>query len=524
MFQRLRFVVALPRTLLLLGCMVLLTAWRIGPPLTFFEEEGAIEKAIADIRAAGAIQRVISIQISPKEVQIEAQDPNNIRHINRWRLERVNIGKINWERLDGPEPVEINLVNRDLEANLFDLSEIDFSAAGRAMREGIDLAALEDAASVSSMEIRRQLFLLPNPSSGDVRWTISIGSGRESADFVADAKGNIVRLNLSGTNRGKTFDLLKSLDLIPEAANAFAQSEGIEPVLTEVRITSHGATFKTNIADKSPMFASLKQTRTFNWNLNGLTQSMGGVDTSEFFGADPPFAIGDTDWGQAAELVRKAKDALGMADASLADIEVTKPKEQPGIPQLEWEITLVHKGEEGVARFDAKGAALGQTLPESRRKPFDARDPASWPGLLASISGSFGGDGAISELVIHDSQISVVALDPQNPGQLGHFLLDEEGIKRFGTVSPFAEQNPRFSVGDLSTLDEARFRELQDATAQRLKLTPFKISTITISKASLDPSPQGNVTVEIRAEEAPFGRGGRVNWEIDGREIKAYLP
>jgi hypothetical protein len=36
--------------------------------------------------------------------------------------------------------------------------------------------------------------------------------------------------------------------------------------------------------------------------------------------------------------------------------------------------------------------------------------------------------------------------------------------------------------------------------------------------------PQGNVTVEFRAEEAAFKRSGRVNREIDGREIKAYLP
>lgn len=524
MIQRARFIAALPRTFLLLGCMVLLAAWRIGPPLTYFEEDGAIAKAIADIRAAGAIERVLSIQISPREVQIEAQDPNNMRHINRWRLERVNIGKINWERLEGPDPVRLDLINPDLESNLFDLAEVDFGAVKTLLRDTIDRAQLEDVASVTAMEIGRQLFLLPKPSSGDVQWKVHVSSERENAGVVADAKGTIVRLNLSGTNRAKTFDLLKSLDLLPEAANAFALSAGAGPVLTEVRITSHGATFKTNIADRSPMFASLKQARTFNWNLNGLTQSMGSVDTSEFFGADPPFAIGDTDWGQAAELVRKAKDALGMAEAVLSDIEVTKPKEQPGIPQLEWEITLVHNGEEGVARFDAKGAPLGHTLPESRRKPFDARDPASWPGLLAAITGSFGGDGAISELVIHENQISVVALDPQTPGQLGNFLVDHEGIKRFGSVSPFAAENPRFSVSDLKALDEEKFRKLQEATAQRLKLTPFKISTITIGKASLDPSPQGNVTVEIRAEEAPFGRGGRVNWEIDGREIKAYLP
>ena len=40
----------------------------------------------------------------------------------------------------------------------------------------------------------------------------------------------------------------------------------------------------------------------------------------------------------------------------------------------------------------------------------------------------------------------------------------------------------------------------------------------------MDPSPKGNVTIEIRAEERPFGRAGRVNYELDGTVIKTYLP
>ena len=92
------------------------------------------------------------------------------------------------------------------------------------------------------------------------------------------------------------------------------------------------------------------------------------------------------------------------------------------------------------------------------------------------------------------------------------------------TASWFAAQNPRFSISDLKALDEAQMRKLQEAMSARLGLKPSMISTITIGRAAMDPSPHGNVTVEIRAEEAAFGRGGRVNYEIDGREIKAYLP
>jgi len=517
---------ALPRAALLLCCMVLVTAWRFGPPLTFFEEDGAVAAAVEQLRAAGGFTRVLSIGIRPDEVVVTAQDPRNMGHVNRWTVAKHNLGKLNWESAGGPEPVQLNLINPDLESNLFDIADVDLGAAGRLAKEALSRAALDDAAAVTSMEIERQLHLLPNPSSGDVRWRVSVGSGRENASVIADGKGNIVRLDLAGTNRARMFDLLKSLEMLPEAATAFAQSAGSEPIVIRVRVSSHGASFETNISEKTPLMASLKQRRSYSWNLNGLTQSMGGIDTSEHFGADPAFAIGDVDWAAAGKVVAQARAALEMPDAQLTEIEVEKPKDQPAEPKTEWQITFKDKsGEEGEARIDVKtGEVLGLELPESRRKPFDARDPSLWPAHIAKIEATFGANASFAELLINENQVTIVATDPQQPGELAEFLLDEEGIKRWGTVSPFALSNPRFTLAEIRSLTGEQMKKLIDATDARLKLPAMQIVNITIGKAALDPSPQGNVTVEIRAEEGPFKRSGRVNWELDGREIKAYLP
>lgn len=521
-----RFVAALPRTVLLIGCMVLLTAWKLGPLVTFFDEEGGIVRAVETLRAKYGFERILSIDAGGTAVSIEAQEPFNNRRVGRWTLSKESIElfgrEIHWEELNGPEPVKLNLVDPDAEARLFDIKEVDFTAADRLMKEALARAALEDQARVTSIEIRRQHFRLPAALSGGIRWSVEVRSDRETAVVFADDKGRVAGLNLTHTNRGQTFNLLGLLDRLPEAARDFAEGVGTGPVLVEARITSHGVGFKTNLEEKNPDFIVREQRQTFDWGVNGLTRGTG--TTGGLFWEGSPFAVTETDWSMVPSLVQKARDTLGMPEAPVDNIELAKPRDQPRTPRPEWKITLLKDGEKGVARFDAKGEPLGHTLPESRRKPFDARDPAAWPAALTQITTSFGGEGAIAELVIYDSQISVVALDPQNPGQLGHFLLDQEGIKRFGTVSPFAEQNPRFSVADLKGLDEAQMRKLQDATAKRLGFPPAKITTITIGRASLDPSPQGNVTVEIRAEEGPFKAGGRVNWEIDGREIKAYLP
>jgi hypothetical protein len=513
------------RIALLLGCLLLLTGWRLGEPLTFFEEDGAIARAVETLRAKGAFSRVLSIDIRPNEVYVEAQDPDETRHINRWRVVRHNVSSLNWETTGGPEPVQLNLVNPDLEANLFDLKDVDLAAADGLMQEALKRAALEDPGAVTSMEIRRTLFLLPNPSSGEVRWSVYIGSGRENARVLADTKGKVVDLDLSGTNRAKALNILKSLEHVAEAARAFAQTVGTGAVLTKVRVMEKSVSFETNMP-AAKMFGSIKQSQAFHWDLDGLSQGTGSLDTSEFFGAPPPFSIADADWAAAGKLVEQARGVLEMADGVLDEIEVEKPKDQPGPPKLEWQIVLKDKsGEEGEARFDAKtGAVLGLLVPESRRKPFDARDPTLWPGFLAKIEETFGAEAPIAELLINENHVTIVAADPQKPDALGEFLLDEEGIKRFGTVSPFAAQNPRFTLAEIRGLTGEQMKKLIDATFARLNLPTIQIINITISKAALDPSPKGNVTVEIRAEEGPFMRSGRVNWEIDGREIKAYLP
>jgi hypothetical protein len=514
------------RAALMTACLLLLTGWSWGPAVTYFEETGGIQRAIDKLHAKGGFERVLSIEILGDRVIIDAQDTMLRDQVNRWTITKQSISRLNWEETDGPEPAHISVTDGDLEANLFDLEDVDISVALDLAKASIAKAALQDEAAVSSMDIRRQRFILPAALSGDVRWVVNLRSNREHARVFADAKGRIAGLDLEGTERARTFNILAALDRLPEAAEAFAHAVGTGAVLSEVDVSQRSATFKTNITETSPLFASLKQSQVYTWSVNGLQRSMSTMDTSEFFGPDPAFAAGDVDWAAAGRLAKQAKTRLGMPGGKLTDVEIEKPKDQAGPPRVEWQIDITDlNGEKGTARFDAKsGEPLGVRLPESRRRPFDARDPARWPDLLAQIKQTFGPDSSIAELMINESQVAIVASDPQKPSELGNFLLDDDGIERFGSVSPFAAANPRFTLREIEALTGDQMRKLTDATIARLKLPVTQIINITVSKASLDPSPHGNVTVEIRAEEGRNLRSGRVNWEIDGREIKAYLP
>src|SRR5215472_13730185 len=139
------------------------------------DDDGGLGTAITALRGAiGDHPRVLKIEIEPDGVAIEVQDPNNRSHVDRWRYGTVTLmGMIPLTRLSGPQPVDLQaLVNPDLES-------VDLAAVPRVVKDAVARAKMQDPATVTRIEIARQLFILPNPSSGEVRWTVHVASGRE---------------------------------------------------------------------------------------------------------------------------------------------------------------------------------------------------------------------------------------------------------------------------------------------------------------------------------------------------------
>src|SRR3984957_9086282 len=97
----------------------------------FIDDPAAFSLAISVLSSAiGAHPRALRIEADANGVEIEAQDPHNHNHVDRWRYGIVNyLGMIPLRHLTGPEPVDPTLINPDLEANLFDLDAIRFTAA-----------------------------------------------------------------------------------------------------------------------------------------------------------------------------------------------------------------------------------------------------------------------------------------------------------------------------------------------------------------------------------------------------------
>ncbi len=520
----------LPAMLACLACLAVLAGCRFGGPVSFFDEDNAIERAIGTLKARiGAPVRVLELSIAPDQVTIRAQDPAKRNRVDEWRLERMNAAWINWDRVSGPSPYQVTLVNPDLEANLFDLDEVDFETSIKLARAAVERASLAGKSRVTHMEIARQVYILPTPSSGEIRWTIDVRSGLESVQVFADARGAIVGMNVSGTDRAKNLDILRELNLAADAAQAFRYILGTDAILTAVSIGSSSIGFETNVSDPRPVIpvsGSLSARRVYTWNLNGLQRAISAINADAAFGTTRnTFSVDDVDWKLLPKFAAAAPGQLGMPQGRVTGIEVSKPVNPIAQPVVLWKIEVTDQNKEkGYILIDAAGTVKQVMPPESRRTATDWYDPATMVATFTRLGVDFGQDRQYAEITIFNDKMIITAQDHMQENVSREIILSDGGYDRSGTPSMLAAKNVPFRIGDLSALTAERIRDLEARTLATLKMPPKTISSITIGRGSMDPSPKGNVTIEIRAEERPFGRAGRVNYELNGTVIKTYLP
>ncbi len=524
----------------MLAGAALLAAAGLANAATLFDDDKAIEQAVGAIKEklGGGKVRALKLAITPDEVTLQAQDPKDPRHVDEWRFVRQK-SFFQRQSTSGPQPVQLDLINKDLDANLFDLDEIQFAVSAKLIEAALGRAALEDAAQVSGMEIERQLYILPRPSSGPVHWTLHVRSGRESAQIIADARGTIIGQDLSGTNWAKNLDIFKQPELAIDAARDFRAALGADRIVLKATFYASSIDFETNLPEDPAAANSrsrMHNDKSITWSLNGLRQALAGRTHMEGMpGMEPdlPFSIDEVDWTVVPKLAAAARESLAMPQGRVTDIKLSKSAERVAAPVLLWVVEVSDKnGDKGSIFADTAGAVKQVLLPESRRKPSDWFDPATIVDAFARIGQEFGAGAKIAEILFYDDKVKIAAQDPRQPGQLTDVFLTDKGFNRFGggifaMAFGLAKSRP-FTIAELAPLTAERIADLEAKTLARINLPKAQITNITIGRGNMDPSPKGNVTIEIRALVPPFNApippGGRVVYELDGTVIKSYLP
>ena len=473
----------------------------------FADDSTAFSLAISVLRGAvGQHARALRIEADVNGVEIEAQDARNRNHINRWRYGTVTYMGIPLRRLTGPEPVDPAVINPDIEANLFDLDSIDFNAAAKLVSDAIARAHLQDAATVTRMAIVRQTFILPEPSSGDVRWTLHVDSGRERAEIFANAQGLIIGADVSGTQRAKTLNILKEPELAAQAAAAFRDAIGAESVLTRVGIDKKMVSFATNIPDKSGLVTrSLPVTETFTWDLNGLQRRLGSIDTRAQTGTPlRSFGIGDVDWTILGKIEDSAIAKAATPKSLVTDVSIAVVTDQPGQPVLLWTIEVTDaEGETTRILADMKGAITRVVLPQSRRPKVDWREPAALAGAIARIGSIFGPNAKIASVVATDREARITLDDPAHGGQPATFEFSADGVSRATISFSLEAMGPRFGVAELAALNEQKLATLEaDALKTLGNARQVYLESVTIG-AHPFVRQAGAHAIEVRVRDIP---------------------
>ena len=517
------------RTLFALLGVALLAACS-GSPASFLNDGAAFDAAMSALRSEiGEHPRLLRIEVDASRIAFEAQDPHDRDHVDRWQYGVVSgLAVFSARRLTGPQAVQLQLVNPDLEANLFDLDAVDLSVMPKLMSAAVARARLQNAAAVTRIEIARQTFILPSPTSGDIRWALHVDSGREHAEIYANAQGVVVRADLANTLRAQRLNLVDDPAVVADAAAAFRDSAGAAPVLTKVDISAKTVNFSTNIRDgnMAKLGFAIPATASFTWDPNGLARRLGNIDANLLMGnAGPaPFGVDDVNWSLLAQLERDALARFAVPKARVTGVGIAKSSEQPGPPVLAWTVEITEPGGEVTSVIaDAQGAIQRVILPASRRPKLNWLDAATIAAAIERIAPTFGYDAKIASIAFDDRGGRITIDERDNGGRPATFDFSPDGVARAAKSFLLNERGPRFGAADVASLNEWTIGALEAQALNRLGAgRPVYLESVTIG-AHFFVQQAGAHAIEVRvrdvAEDSVRAQYAWIVFDFNGRVL-----
>jgi hypothetical protein len=512
---------------LFLGFSLIAAPARAQSDPSFFDE-GKAQAALEQIfDKAGQPKRALSLEISAYGLIVAVQDPAAPKHVDAW-TDVLSTGRWRWvypEKVSGPEPVDLNLPNPDLEANLFDLKPADAAPVPALIAAAIKRAALEDPATEAKLTLKRQLRLIPEPSSGPPGWTIELSSGREHATIYADMSGRITHGNFDGTRRAQTLDYLSGGADFDAAVALIVDVIGKDAVIRSISVDPHRIGFEAPNPEHPERFSR------YSAGLNGVYRDL---ISDSFANVKMPgeeklgrFAIAEVDWRLLTKLQEAARRQLGLPGGRITGITLSKPNTGAGDPQVQWEIAVKSATDtavDGRVVFDAAGKVLHTRYPPGKGPKLDLFDADGYAAAVAALKASLGDHAAVVELRFDRDRLLATVKDPRDPKAQTVFEYHGEALSR--SILPPLDW-PTFGPDwffDLAaiTAAPARWAQLQQDTLARLGMADAKIDRITISKQKLMMPRNDRVLIEIRADEGK--REGRVVYDLAGKPVDIVKP
>jgi hypothetical protein len=498
----------------------------ISAEATYVNSPALRDRALAALsRAIGADRKISKLEIRSDRILVWAQDAIVAHYTEEWTASRMRLLVFDRDNISGPRPTDGDGIVKRREGSFFALDEVALDRIESIVAEGIALAQMERRPEVNAITVARRIAILPEPSYGEIQVTLELTTEREHATIYADAQGNVLGGDLAGTTRASRLNLIADDDWpMADAQRRIAEVLG-DKRLHGLRIYDSYVFFQAEHPTRP------KMTKDYSWDLGGVS---GGFEMDDVFSGvrdTAPFGMAELDLSLLPAIKVAALEAFDWPGAKITYIEADKPTDRPGLPQLIWSIDLTQtNGEKGKVLLDATAKVLDVELPESRlaaiSEPWLA--PVTVARTLQRLQTAFGPDAKFGEILLNDTQGSVLVEDPQAPGTMASFIVDPQSIRRFGTPMPWeAELDPArtFTIADLGTLDEARLEKLAGQTLARMNRSDVAVFRYTFTRSALIMNPEdGRLLLEIRAGKDDGWISGWVTWDLAGNEADVMLP
>jgi len=194
---------------------------KISSRETLFESSNMQEAAAAFKEKVDGPFKAVSLEFSANEATLRVLDPKQPDHLNDYVYSKGFCS--------GPRPVPLNQLELGLprDKDLFALDEIDFAVTPQVVKAALARTNIEGG-KVSKITIHRGIADLPGDSSDHyiTKWTIDIAGPRESASAIANAKDEIIGVDLSRTTRGEKQDYF-SPQALADAVKHIKQRAGV---------------------------------------------------------------------------------------------------------------------------------------------------------------------------------------------------------------------------------------------------------------------------------------------------------
>ena len=512
----------------LLMAALLVTGCSRQEHVNMFEASTA-QEALTELSKKFALPaKVLNIDLTPLSFTVRVQDPAQPSHVDEFTLEHSYLLQDRYHHISvsGPTPVQLNLINDKLEENLFNLADVNIPGTAATAKAAIERAALQDPARIDKVRIQRHLYLIPVATCGEVEWDMEVKSDREYATATANAKGQIIHMNLDGTNRAKNLNLYADSKELLGIVQVMREKLGTAPGILMLHLNRNFINFDARDLQRP------KRLMNFNANLNGVLMAMdafnGGpgatpLPDSRFFGVD------DVDWSRVPDMVKQSQARLAIPNARLNSMNLRKPTLEGTAQPLRWVLDWRDgEGEDGEVEFDGKGEVTDVKLPKSRRVAVNACEPDGARQLMAGIKPTFGPHAKLIELGFSGSRVSIVARNPKTPAKVRDWMFEDDHFLDFPGMdqTPFYRALTDASFFDLDEIAAAlppKLAELEKAAIDRLKMPGGKVEKVTVTCQPKMQPPTAKVTVQIDVKGGD-DKSGWVSYDLNGNVVHVMTP